>query len=381
MPITTAQKFWLGENDQDGSWGTDIRAMRASSPADIDTTKADFGTSGGAKTITFDPLTTRSTTGIVDIFGWAWNSLAASGDSLGSVAGAKRFYRAGDYTLSYELWTTLATGTTCTLTRRVYRVGADGTRVQVGAFTTGSISVGNSLSPTTYTTTVAVGEYIVEAGETILLVLACNSSSNALGNTITLRLGADTFEEIPSPGWLTLADTTGSASGSGVATGESGKVLATIGASIGEGSATGEMSSRADAIGSAAGVGAGSAQASSIAGTVGSSTGVGTGSGLTSIVLGGIGSVVIGAGDTDPGAGTGRVITGTVFDGAVGYEGAVVVLFRRSDNKPLLTTTSAVDGSYSFDRDAADTAEYYVAAWDETGTRRQDVTERTLTSV
>jgi hypothetical protein len=66
-------------------------------------------------------------------------------------------------------------------------------------------------------------------------------------------------------------------------------------------------------------------------------------------------------GPTDDGAGTGKTIGGIVRD-ADGdpVAGATVALVRESDAFQVADTTSAVDGAYSFDRAADDTATYYV---------------------
>ena len=74
-----------------------------------------------------------------------------------------------------------------------------------------------------------------------------------------------------------------------------------------------------------------------------------------------------------------REIAGVVRNATgVPVEGAVVKLFRQSDDRAVRETISSADGSYSFDRDLFDTETYYVVSYLAGVPQTQGITERDL---
>ena len=103
-------------------------------------------------------------------------------------------------------------------------------------------------------------EVIFAAGETVQYSFEFNVAGIAIvGRTATFFAGTHpaVATTIATPKLGVLADTTGSATGVGAASGVTGKVLAALGSSTGVGTAAGSGGSRATTTGTAAGVGHG----------------------------------------------------------------------------------------------------------------------------
>lgn len=270
-------------------WGTDVRKVLDSADAGSDTTTiANFGTGSTAVTRTFDPYSSSSADSDQTLFGWA-----VTPSDMNSVAGALRYFPPGDHVANLSLTHSSISAQSATLYMFVYRVGTAGTsraRTLLGS-NSASISVQGSLSgPTAYSVTVNLAEVTFEADETVQYSFELNMPGIVItGRTVNFNTGTPSsgVVSITTPGLKTRADTTGSVTASGTATGSGAKVLGTVGQSSGSGVVTGLMSARADMVGSAAGAGSVSGLMSAVAGTVGTSAGIGTATG----VLTGIGSM------------------------------------------------------------------------------------------
>ena len=262
-------------------WGTDVRKLLDSADAGSDaTTKTNHGTSTSASLKTCDPYTTATADLDQSLYGWA-----ITPSDMNSVSGAKRFYPAGNHTLTVRMGHNGSTGVTATLSVSVYRVGnAAGGRVRtLLAGDANTFDLPALSGEVTATCTVALGEVVFEPDETIQY--SCEITCGGIvvvGRIVTFYTGTQTsvVTSISTPTLRVLADTTGTATGTGAATGTSGKVLGTIGASAGAGTASGTGASRADTTGTAAGSGTVAGAGSSVAGTTGTSTGSGTATGV-----------------------------------------------------------------------------------------------------
>lgn len=280
-------------------WGTDVRKLLSSADPDVDATSITDHSTGAAVTRTVDPYTTKATDDTQANFGWA-----ITPTDMNSVAGARRFYPAGSHTVSVRMGHSGATAATGTLTMYVYRVGPAPTRTRtlLGS-NTGSVALPTLGGDITATVTVALGEVIFEADETIQYSWEFNVAGIPItGRTATFYTGTHPSQvtQIATPKLGVLADTTGTATGSGVASGTSGKVLGTTGTTTGAGTATGVGASTATTTGTASATSTVVGQGSSVAGTTGSASGSGTATGQASIVLGTTGTVEIGAGGSEP---------------------------------------------------------------------------------
>lgn len=369
-------------NAGSSQWGTDVRKLLDSADADSDsTTKTDHGT-GGAVNRTIDPYTTSSADGTEGNYGWA-----ITPTDMNSVSGARRFYPAGTHSITIRMGHNGATGATGTLRLFAFRVAsaASGrTRTQLGSGST-SVALPALAGEVTATVGMSLAEVIFEPDETIQYNLEYSVAGIAIsGRVVTYFTGTQSsvVAKIDTPKLGVLADTDGTASGTGAATGAGGLVLGTVGTAAGTGAASGVMSSTATTTGTASGTGAASGAMSSIAGTVGSASGTGSASGATSIVLGTVGTVSIGADTPDwPVSSATRSIAGTVLHHETGdaVAGATVRLYRVTDNKMVQSTTSAADGSYSFERDTDDPYTYFVSAdYDDSGTQVHGLSDRDL---
>lgn len=269
-------------------WGTDVRKLLDSADAGSDaTTTTSHGTSGAATTRTNDPYTATTADLDQSLYGWA-----VTPSDMNSVSGAKRFYPAGDHTATIRMGHNAVVGGASTLFMYVYRVAsAAGSRTRTllgsgsAAFT---LPAGGGEVTAVVTTTLP--EVVFEPDETIQYSFETESSTVVItGRVVKFFTGTQTSVacRIDTPPLKTLADTTGSAAGSGAAGGVAGKVLGTNGSATGSGVAAGSMSARADTTGSASGSAVASGSASSVAGT----TGAAAGSGQASGVLTGIGSM------------------------------------------------------------------------------------------
>lgn len=299
--ITT---FYLPTTANAGSsmWGTDVRKLLDSADAaDDQTTRTSHGT-GGTVTRTENPYTTgpNSLETVAD-HGWAVDPT-----DMGGSAGALRYLKAGTHTATARMRDNGVLGKTgCRLDVFLYRVAASPSfaRTLLDSWSSASFDTPVAGAFITVTAAKSVAEVILDAGETVQYSYQMVASGTAISGMIyyfATGTNGGVAIKIDHPGLGVLADTTGSSSGSGAASGVTGKVLATIGSSAGAGAASGSMSSTAATTGSAAGVGTASGAGSSVAGTTGTAAGAGSASGSASIVLGTVGTVDIGSGGVSP---------------------------------------------------------------------------------
>lgn len=285
--------FYLPITASAGSslWGTDVRKVLDSPDATADAlTKTNHGTGTGPVVRTADPFTTTTADLDQTLYGFA----IAPAD-MGSVAGAKRFFPAGDHTLEWRASQNAATAAAPTHTLYVYRVGdAAGGRVRtlLGSASQAETIPGLS-GEDTQTVTVALGEIVFEPDETIQYVWETSSAGIVIsGRIITHYTGTQSSVEsrVTTPGLGVLADTTGTATGSATVAGVTSTVLNTTGSATGTGSAAGVGASRADTTGSATGTGTASGQMSAVAGTTGTAAGTSTATGLMTGIGGMVGT-------------------------------------------------------------------------------------------
>jgi hypothetical protein len=223
VALTTAQTFCPTTADHDGTWGTDVRSANVAAGANNATSINDAGTTTTQTTMTYDPYTTRTTTGDQGtLFGWAINALAASTDGMGSASGARRRIPPGTWNVSGIISLPVAGTLTGTITAffafRFYRVSADGaTRTFLFSVNTGTAqSTGLAAVNNTVITGTSASqpEYIFEPGETLHCSIQSVSTqvAGALGATvaaqITLTTGGSTFFTVPSPGIRTRYENT-----------------------------------------------------------------------------------------------------------------------------------------------------------------------------
>lgn len=283
-------------------WGSDVRKLLDAAGGGSEFTTETNHSTGGAVIRTVDPYTSSVADGTEANFGFA-----VTPSDMNSVAGALRFYPAGNHTASFLMahTTSVPPAATGTLTMYVYRVGpaAGRTRTLLGSGTA-SIAVPALGAGVTASVTVALAEVIFAADETIQY----SFEFSIAGVAVTGRLIGYAFPyddgttavpaKIVTPRLGVLADTTGTATGTGTAAGVTGQVLETLGTATGTGVAAGVGASRAETTGTAVGSGVASGLVSSVAGTTGTATGAGTAAGLASKVLGTTGMVEIGGGGT-----------------------------------------------------------------------------------
>lgn len=183
-------------------------------------------------------------------------------------------------------------------------VAHTGTLIVGGAGSAVSIPCTVAYSGTAWSGSVSVSvpETLFDADEILMIVVGGNLACGAAtigSRTTTWRLDLDistTNLTFATSGLLELAETTGSSSGSGAATGTGGMVLGTVGSAAGVGAASGVLGAVGGMVGSAAGSAAVAGLGSSVAGAVGTAAGSAVVSGQASIVLGTVGTVDIGGG-------------------------------------------------------------------------------------
>lgn len=384
MAFGNISTFYLptAANAGASQWGTDVRKLLDSADAGTTATSITNHGTSGTNTRTVDPYTTTTTDADQSLYGWA-----ITPTDMNSVSGAKRAFAAGDHTLTLKLGQSSTAGITAVLNMYAYRVGdAAGGRVRT-LLGSGTANAVFTLGVTEITATVAVtlDEVVFEADETIQYSWEITSTGVAItGRTHTFNTGTKTSlaTSITTPGLKTLADTTGTATGTGAAAGITGKVLGTDGTSSGSGAAAGVMSARADTTGTAAGSATVAGQASSVAGSTGTAAGTTTVTGLASIVLGTTGTVSVSAAPSDYAPNDeAKAIADIVrhHETGMGVSGATVTLVRDSDGFHAATTTSEGGGAYSFARDTNDPNTYHVYVYYLDGaTKIQGVSERGL---
>lgn len=282
-------------NAGSSQWGSDVRKLLDSADAGSDATSKTNQSTGGAVTRTIDPYTTTTTDGTEADYGWA-----VTPSDMNSVAGARRFFPAGDHVLTARMEQNNILTATGTLFMYVYRVGpaAGRARTLLGSGSS-SVALPAGANEVTATVTVTLPEVVFEVDETVQYSFEFNCAGvTIVGRIVTFYTGTTSAipTQVTTPKLGVLADTTGTASGSAAATGTTGKVLAGAGSSVSTGEAAGVMSATAGTTGAAAGAVAVDGQGSSVAGTMGSATGSSSATGLTSIVLSGVGTAEVGGG-------------------------------------------------------------------------------------
>ncbi len=329
--------FPIAANAGASQWGTDVRKLLSSADATGDaTTVTDHGT-GGAVTRTEDPYTTSTTDGTEANFGWAITPA-----DMNSLAGARRFFAAGDHVATVPM-TTSGVGATGTLTMSVYRVGpaAARTRTLLGS-NSASVVLSGLGAVNSATVTVALAEVIFDADETVQYSFEFNVAGViVVGRTVVFYTGTQSsvVARLDTPTLRVLADTTGTATGSGTATGVTGKVLGTIGTAAGTSTVAGAMSSRADTTGTAAGT----STATGVAGATGATTGTAAGTSAVTGVAGARGST------TGTAAGTSTVTgvagaTGATTGTAAGTSTVAGAMSSRADTTGTAAGTSTATG-------------------------------------
>jgi hypothetical protein len=208
-------------------WGTDVRKMLASADASVDgTSRAIFGTGGAAVTRTIDPYNDSSADSDQTLFGWA-----VTPTDMNSVSGARRFYPAGNHTLTARLSQGGVSATNVTMTLFIYRVGPSPTRTRTLLGSNSSVTSIAALSAvTTATVTVALPQVIFEADETLQYSVELNCTGVAItGRTGVFRTGTEGGVAIrvdtPVLGTLQDKNLTGGSTPAGAITNTASKVV------------------------------------------------------------------------------------------------------------------------------------------------------------
>lgn len=267
-------------------WGSDVRKLLAAADAGSDATSKTDHSTGGAVTRTVDPYTTSTTDATQADYGWA-----VTPADMNSVAGAKRFMAAGNHVVTVRMGHNGATAVTATLLMYVYRIGpaAARTRTLLGS-SSATFDLPLASGEVTATVTVALGEIIFDVDETLQYSFEVTCAGIVVtGRILTMFTGTQTVAcRVVIPRLGVLADTTGSATGTGTATGDAGKVLGTVGTAPGSVVVSGVGASTAETTGTATGTGTASGLTSAVAGSTGTAVGSGTATG----VFGAIGGMV-----------------------------------------------------------------------------------------
>lgn len=275
-------------------WGTNVRKLITATGTATNTTQTNHST-GGAVTRTVRPYASSTTDADQSLFGWA-----IQGSDMNSVAGALRFFPAGNHTATFKMNQSTAVSVSATVTMYVYRIGpaASRTPTLLGS-NPATVTVPATGSDVTVAVTVALSEVVFDVDETIQYSFEVNCAGLAVTGRILAVFtgnfnGVDARVDTPTLG--VRAETTGSASGTGAATAAGGLVLGATGAASGVGAAAGTGAASAATTGSSAGVGTAAAQGASTATTTGTAAGSASAAGQASIVLGATGTVTVGGG-------------------------------------------------------------------------------------
>lgn len=268
-------------------WGTNVRKLLDSPDATADaTTITSHGTAGGQVIRTFDPYATKATDDTEANFGWAITPA-----DMNSVAGALRYYPAGNHVVTARMSQNGGIAASGDLTMSVYRVSnaAGGRARTLLGSATATFSLPGLSTVTTVSVTVPLAEVVFEADETIQYSFEVLFAGLAISGR-TIRFNTGTQATIPirldTPTLKVLADTTGTAAGTSSAAGDASTVLGTEGSSAGAGAAAGSMSARADTTGTATGAGVAAGEVSSVAGAIGAAAGSGAATGALTAVGG-----------------------------------------------------------------------------------------------
>lgn len=321
--------FPVAANAGASQWGTDVRKLLDAVDAGADTTTINNHGTGGAVTRTFDPYSTSSADADQTLFGWA-----VTPADMGSVAGARRFYPAGDHVATFRMSQNGVTGVAVTVTVFVYRVGPSPgrTRTLLGSGSASPTLNGLS-SPSTVNVTVALSEIVFEADETIQYSIETNVAGVAItGRNVVLRTGTDggVGVRMDTPQLGVLKDFTGTADGTSTALGVMAQVLPTTGTATASGTGLGVLAATGQMGGTASGIGTALGVLSSVATMTGTTTGAGTALG----VLGGVGGLV---GDADG--------TSTVTGSLTAVGGTIGTALGLSDALAELTAVANMTGT------------------------------------
>lgn len=328
MPFGNIATFHLPVAGSAGAsqWGTDVRKLLDSGNGTADTTTVcNHGTNTAQQNRTCDPYSTSAADLTEADYGWA-----IAPPDMNSVAGAKRYFPAGNHVLQGRMSTNSLIDVNATFKLAAYRVAsAAGSRARtLLSSVTRAITIANAGS--NISVALNLPEIIFEPDETIQYSFENQTPGTLVtGKTTTFHTGLSGGQacRIVTPGLKTLADATGSSSGAASASGVGAKVLGTEGASSGAASASGIGAARADTTGSSSAAATVGGSLSAVAGTTGSSSGAatadavgaavgsmtGTSNGVASAagVLGGIGAM------------TGTSSGAAAVDGALGGIGSM----------------------------------------------------------
>lgn len=229
MPFgpVTALYLPVAANAGASLWGTDVRKVLDTADAGLDqTTLTQHGTSGGLTTRTCDPYTTSTADSDQTLFGWAIQP-----SDMGSVAGAFRGFPAGNHVFNGRLDNSDSVSSrTATVTMYAYRVGPSPTRTRtlLGS-ASNSVSIPVS-TPVSIAVTLALGEIIFAADETIQYSFEIEAIPIAISNhTVRFLTGTEAGNQIRvnTPALQTILPEEGTFTGgydfSGSFTGEAGE--------------------------------------------------------------------------------------------------------------------------------------------------------------
>lgn len=154
--------FPVAANAGASQWGTDVRKLLDAADAASDVTTVNNHGTGGAVTRTADPYTTSAADSDQTLFGWA-----VTPSDMNSVAGARRYYPAGNHVLTARIANGSLAAENITTTLFVYRVGPSPTRTRTLLGSASSVTnIGINLTATV-TVTVALAAITFAADETI----------------------------------------------------------------------------------------------------------------------------------------------------------------------------------------------------------------------
>lgn len=271
-------------NAGSSQWGSDVRKMLDSADAGNDATTVASIAALGSGTRTFDPYTAHSSDLTQADYGWA-----VTPSDMNSVAGARRFIKAGDHTLTARMKNNTSVGVTITLFLYIYRVGpaAARTRTLLGS-NSASISLPALNAYTTATLAVTLGEVLFEEDETIQYSCEMSGSGGAVGISVFFDTGTQggVAIRIDHEGLATLADGAATITNTSTVSGVTGKVLGASGSIANTGTVAALTSWTAAGVASVAAQNEVLGAMSSVAAFAGTMTGTCEVIGLPSIVLG-----------------------------------------------------------------------------------------------
>lgn len=227
--------------------------------------------------------------------------LAIDPADMGSVAGALRFFPAGNHVAHFYATGGNTLGNN-TYLLRAYRIGPSPAfaKTQIG----GEASAAASGLGAAVAVSLALPEIVFLPGETILWTWDVQTNPGIVAGTVTISLGTSSalngsvVARMQTPELGILAKARGAAAGVAAVQGQASIVLPARGASAGVASVQSQASSTAGGQGRAAGVASAQAQGSAVAGVQGRAAGVASVTGQASVVLGAVGTAVVGSGQS-----------------------------------------------------------------------------------